>query len=189
MIRIIGIDPGLSRTAYAVLDANLVSGNTRWTLKQAVKLLDVGDISTKSSEQLLARAAAIIDAVKEGIAPWLPAQFHPDCPPQLYIERGIINPKQSPVAGGDINLLIGMILDRVQFSLMMPINCIHLVLPQTWRANVLGHAATQCKLAHLEELIWMGGIKPKNQDQRDAVAVGFYGLLDMLWRVQDAPKT
>jgi len=161
---VLGIDPGLSRTAWGLLsyDRNFDKRPT---------LLQLDQITTKKVDgSTLARVKHIAADFRGSAAGLIVTGFG------VYIERGIINPKQSPVAGGDINLLIGVLLA----SFLPPFaggDNINFVLPQTWRTRILGAANVQCRLQHLEGIIDLADKKVRNQDQRDAIAVAYYGLM------------
>jgi Holliday junction resolvasome RuvABC endonuclease subunit len=109
---ILGFDPGLTRTAWAILQHEPQGGLT------LPKLIDLGQVSTKKIDG--STLERIIHIATE-------FEIHfPSCSDkvEVFVERGIINPKQSPVAGGDINLLIGVLI-----SFFIPLPAVRLSSP------------------------------------------------------------
>ena len=159
---VLGIDPGLTRTAWALL-----SNDERSPIRPT--LIHLGEVKTSRDQSTLRRCVDIVFPLTWAMRDWPRGII-------VIIERGIINPKQSPVAGGDINLLIGMMVSAACHR-NVPIQDIHFVLPQTWRTRILGAANLQCRLEHLEGIVDLAQKKVRNQDQRDAIAVAYYGLM------------
>lgn len=148
IIRILGIDPGLSRCGYAVIDYN-----GRFPVP-----VEFGHITTKPKEQTAVRLKEITDSFRDIISQFSPAE--------LAIERVYFHRNVSTAI--DVAMVMGSL---IVLAMDNEIECRQYAPRQIKRAIVGTGSADKNQVMEMVKTLYNLEIIPKPPDVADALAV------------------